>query len=171
MEELHLTRTMITGPFPDKVPFGSHLRIIYAWNLDPNSGKVWKDGGFSGERLAMCYMCMCICAAPIPLPNPTPRHPQHLHAQGISPASTDQIGPCPRSTLPQTPTVHKPPHRTGPFPKSLTNAQYLSDLVMPYHDFAGPIPPLPDSVVWLDLKGNKLTQMPGAPRPAPRMFD
>jgi hypothetical protein len=48
MEELHLTRTLMTGPLPDKFPQGSHMRIIYAWNVDPNSGGVWKEGGFTG---------------------------------------------------------------------------------------------------------------------------
>lgn len=97
MEELFLTRTLLTGPIPDKIPFGSHLRILYSWNVDPNSGKVWRDGAF-----------------------------------------------------------------TGPLPKSLLNAQYLSDLVLPHHALAGAVPPLPDSVVWLDLKGNQLTKLPDA---------
>ncbi|KAI8475355.1 MAG: hypothetical protein J3K34DRAFT_61406 [Monoraphidium minutum] len=97
IEELILTRTAITGPLPDVIPSASHLRILYAWNIDPNTGKPWAGGGFS-----------------------------------------------------------------GPIPKSFANAQYLSDLVMPHHALEGPIPPLPDSVVWLDLKGNQITQMPDA---------
>ena len=48
LEELHMTRTLLSGPCPDKVPAGSHLRIIYAWNVDPNTGRVWQDGGFTG---------------------------------------------------------------------------------------------------------------------------
>ena len=51
----------------------------------------------------------------------------------------------------------------GPLPKSLSNAAALTDLVMPYHQFTGELPALANGLYWLDLKGNRLSRLPGAP--------
>ncbi|KAI8474461.1 MAG: hypothetical protein J3K34DRAFT_132199 [Monoraphidium minutum] len=48
LEELYLTRTRIAGPLPDTVPAASRLRVLYAWNVHPDSGKPWANGAFTG---------------------------------------------------------------------------------------------------------------------------
>lgn len=43
----------------------------------------------------------------------------------------------------------------------MANAADLSDLVLHQHSLSGAVPALPDSLYWLDLKGNKLSKLPG----------
>jgi hypothetical protein len=47
LEEFYLTRTRLTGEIPDTVAPNSQLRIVYSWNLDPNTYKPW-GWAFSG---------------------------------------------------------------------------------------------------------------------------
>lgn len=42
LEELYFTRTRLGGALPDTVPKGSRLRILYSWNVDPNTYLKWR---------------------------------------------------------------------------------------------------------------------------------
>ena len=44
-----MTRTRLGGPLPDTVPAGSALRILYSWNVDPNTYARW-GYAFTGAR-------------------------------------------------------------------------------------------------------------------------
>jgi hypothetical protein len=69
LEELYLTRARLSGPLPDTVPPGSRLRILYAFNRDPNTYERWR-WAFSGARAraavccycCLCCLCECVCA-------------------------------------------------------------------------------------------------------------